>query len=69
MAKKKAKPTESYAAIYLSLNGNNYAVNNVYLMTCIAEAHEYGIPLYVNGNAGSPNQPPPCPPGQICPPK
>lgn len=66
MAKKKNKAENYGGAIYLSLNGNNWAVNNVYLMTAIHEAHEYGIPLYVTGHAGGPNQPPPCPPGQIC---
>jgi hypothetical protein len=58
-----AGATTNYRAIYLSLNGNNWGVNNTYLVTCIHEANEYNIPLYVNGNAGNPPQPPPCPPG------
>lgn len=64
-AKRKAahKDAGNYRAIYLSLNGNNWAVNNTYLTTCIHEANEYNIPLYVNGNAGNPPNPPPCPPG------
>lgn len=54
--------TTNYAPIYLVLNGNNVIVNNYYLRTAIAEAHEYGQPLYVTANAGKPQDPNPCPP-------
>lgn len=53
----------NYAPIYLVLNGNNIQINNYYLRTAIEEAHEYGQPLYVTSNAGSPKDPPICPPG------
>lgn len=55
--------TSNYAPIYLVLNGNNVVVNNYYLRTALHEANEYGVPLYVTSNAGSPNDPPACPPG------
>lgn len=58
-----AAESGNYAPIYLVLNGNNITVNNYYLRTAIEEAHEYGTPLYVTSNAGSPKDPPPCPAG------
>lgn len=57
------KDATNYSPIYLVLNGNNITVNNYYLRTAIEEAHEYNVPLYVTSNAGSPKDPPPCPPG------
>lgn len=49
--------------IYLTLNGNGWDVNSVYLTVAIEEAQEYNSTLYVTSNVGGPNNPPPCPPG------
>lgn len=61
--KEAPEEVSNYAPIYLVLNGNNLVVNNYLMKTAIHEANEYGVPLYVTSNAGSPKDPPPCPPG------
>lgn len=52
--------------IYLTLNGNDWRRNSFYLQQCLNDSRTYHRPLYVTSNIGGPNEPPPCPPGQIC---
>lgn len=76
MSKKKEKTASTKAVqkdgdnpvygIYLTLNGNNSLPNLCYLRQCLEHANEYGVSLYVNGNAGNPPNPPKCPPGWPC---
>lgn len=72
---KKKEPTDSTKAaqeesgrytgpaIYLTLNGNDWQSNSVYLTTAIYQAHENKSPLYVTSNSGGSSKPPNCPPG------
>lgn len=62
--KEEQEESSNYAPIYLVLNGNNLVVNNYLMRIAIDEANEYGVPLYITSNAGSPKDPPPCVPGQ-----
>jgi hypothetical protein len=63
--KEVAKASGSYTgpAIYLTLNGNDWQTNSVYLTTAIYQAHENKSPLYVTSNSGGSSKPPNCPPG------
>lgn len=59
----KAAATGYGKPIYLTLNGNSWRENSVYLTVAIHEANKNGSPLYVTSNIGGPPDPPPCPPG------
>lgn len=62
-AKAVVKATTEYKPIYLTLNGNDWQTNSVYLTVAIHEASEYNVPLYVTSNSGGSTKPPNCPPG------
>lgn len=66
MANTNQEPEESgeyITPIYLTLNGNDWQTNSVYLTTAIYQAHENHSPLYVTSNSGGSSKPPNCPPG------
>lgn len=63
-AKQVATESGEYGSpIYLTLNGNDWATNSVYLTVALHEANEYHSPLYVTSNSGGSTKPPNCPPG------
>lgn len=59
---KKAEATVTGSYTYLTLNGNDAALQST-LKTAMEETHEYNGTLYVTHNAGAPKNPPQCLPG------
>lgn len=49
--------------IYLTLAGNGWRENALYLTTAIYQAQQAHAPLYVTAQVGGPGSPPNCPPG------